>query len=196
MVHGTIRMALGHLARLAICTDACKGLETVVKMVFPWVDHKECFRHLMENMKKYYSREVYGKNMCPAVSAYTPKKHKCFLDKVLQASPDVQKWLDDHRGLLWSRIKFCPNIKADYINNNLAESCNFWIKDMKDLPVHCLVDAIRKKEVILFEKRRMTSMALEGHILPVVVHQPNATSKGLGHLKGLEVMKTGQRLVR
>ena len=35
----------------------------------------------------------------------------------------------------------------------------------------------------LFAKRRTISRALKGTILPVVVHQMNAASKGLGHLK-------------
>ena len=50
----------------------------------------------MENMKKYYSGDVYGKNMWPAARAYSAHKFKYFFDKVLQASPDVQNWLKAH----------------------------------------------------------------------------------------------------
>lgn len=44
-------------------------------------------------------------------------------------------------------------------------------------------DAIREKGVIMLEKRRRISRALHGVILPAVIHQLNAGSKGLGHLK-------------
>ena len=54
---------------------------------------------------------------------------------------------------------------------------------MKDLPVDVLVDAIREKMVILFENRRRIGQALQGQILPAVIHQLNVASKGLGHLK-------------
>ena len=54
---------------------------------------------------------------------------------------------------------------------------------MKDLPPHCLVDALREKLVVLFEKRRRISRALSSGILPTVIHQLNAASKRLGHLK-------------
>ena len=54
---------------------------------------------------------------------------------------------------------------------------------MKDLPPHCLVDAVREKLVVLFEKRRRISMALSPGILPAVVNQLNAASKGLKNLK-------------
>ena len=53
--------AIGVLPRLAICTDACKGLESAVKEVFPWAEQRECFRHLMENMKKNFTGGVCNK---------------------------------------------------------------------------------------------------------------------------------------
>ncbi|WVZ54516.1 LOW QUALITY PROTEIN: hypothetical protein U9M48_005302 [Paspalum notatum var. saurae] len=174
--------SIGPVPKLAICTDACKGLETAVAKVFPWAEQRECFRHLMENMKKYYTGEIYGKNIWPAARAYTSGKFNYFMGKVLEASPGVADWLNDNHNLMWARSKFSTDIKVDYINNNLAECWNGWIKEFKDLPIHCMVDAIRVKLVVLFEKRRI-SMALQGCILPGVIHQLNAASKGLGHLK-------------
>ena len=177
-----LRKAIGPMDPLAICTDACKGLESAVKLVFPQAEMRECFRHLMENMKKYYSGDVYGKNMWPAARAYSPHKHKYFFDKVLAASQGVQKWLDEHHPFLWARSKFSPDIKCDYINNNLAESWNSWIKEHKDLPLHCMADAIREKIMVLFGKRRKISLALPQGILPAVILQLNAASRGLGHM--------------
>ena len=73
---------------MAVCTDACKGLEVAVKHVFPWAEQRECFRHLMENMKKYYTGEVYAKNMWPAARAYSPHRYKYFFDKVAQQAQE------------------------------------------------------------------------------------------------------------
>ncbi|KAL1554824.1 hypothetical protein AAHA92_15339 [Salvia divinorum] len=39
--------------------DACKGLENVVKVVFPWEEHRECFIHLMKNFFKRF-QEVWN----------------------------------------------------------------------------------------------------------------------------------------
>ena len=175
--------ALGQVPRLAICTDACKGLGGAVKQVFPWAEQRECMRHLMNNMKKYYTGEVYGKNMWPVVRAYSPHRFKYFFDKVLAASASVSSWLQQHDNLLWAISKFSADIKCDYINNNLAECWNAWVKDLKDLPPHCLVDAIRENLVVLFEKRKRISRALSPGILLAVVHQLNAASKGLKSLK-------------
>jgi len=40
------------------------------------------------------------------------------------------------------------------------------IKELKDLPLDSLADAIRIKTMVLFEKRRKISLALTGGILP------------------------------
>jgi len=92
------------------------------------------------------------------------------MDKVFAASPDLENWLNQHHNLLWARSKFSTDIKCDYINNNLAECWKSWIKEFKDLPLHCMVDAIREKGVIMFKKRRRISRALHGVILPAVIH--------------------------
>jgi hypothetical protein len=101
---------------------------------------------------------------------------------VLAANPDAQKWLDEHHPFLWARSKFSPDIKCNY-NNNLVESWNAWIKEHKDLPVHCMADAIREKIMIMFAKRRKIYIALHPSILSAVIHQLNAASRRLGHLK-------------
>jgi hypothetical protein len=121
--------------------------------------------------------------MWPATTVYSPTEHKYFLDNVLVTSPGVEKWLQEHHKLLWARSKFSTDIKCDYINNNLAECWNAWIKEFKDLPLHCMVDAIRDKGVVMFERRRRISIALHRVILPAVIHELNTASKGLGHLK-------------
>ncbi|XP_012701350.1 uncharacterized protein LOC101765173 [Setaria italica] len=120
--------AIGVLPRMAICTNACKGLESAMKHVFPWAEQRECFRHLMENMKKKFTGNVYAENMWPVATTYSVAKHNYFMSKVLEASPEVGKWLDEHHNLLWARSKFSSDIKCDYILNNLAESWNAWIK--------------------------------------------------------------------
>jgi hypothetical protein len=46
-----------------------------------------------------------------------------------------------------------------------------------------LADAIRENTLTLFAKRRKIVNVLSPGILPAVIHQLNAASRGLGHLK-------------
>jgi hypothetical protein len=81
------------------------------------------------------------------------------------------------------RSTFDPDIKCDYININLAECFNNWVKDHKDLPVVQLVDKIRELIMFLWEKRRRIGGKLYGTILPTIVSAfrprgvPGPTSK-------------------
>jgi len=72
--------ALGPLDKLAVCTDACKGLEAAVKQVFPMAEQRECFRHLMDNLKKMFNQgknsgSLLGQYMWPAARAYIEEKY-------------------------------------------------------------------------------------------------------------------------
>jgi hypothetical protein len=183
-----LRKALGNIDKLAICTDACKGLETAVELVFPNADKRECFRHLMQNFIKNFHGNSY-RGMYPAARAYRTEVFNSHLGPILQADPDVHAWLHRNHPFKWMRCTFDRDIKCDYINNNLAECFNNWVKDHKDLPVVELADKIREKIMVLWEKRRRISERLSGVILPAIIQQLNAKSRGLGHLKVISAGK-------
>jgi hypothetical protein len=89
--------------------------------------------------------------------------------------------------LLWYRCGFNPEIKCDFITNNLAEVFNNWIRGIKDLPVAELADKVRDMIMILWSKRRRIAERLPtGKILPAVMVQLKANTRGLGHLKVVE----------
>ncbi|CAA0806649.1 Unknown protein [Striga hermonthica] len=176
-----LHKAIGDLPVLAISSDACKGLENAVKNVFPHAEHREYFRHLMNNFIKRFGGDVFSK-MYPAARTYRESVFQYFYKLIIDACPEVLVWMEAHHYKLWMRSAFNPEIKCDYITNNLAEVFNNWIKDWKDLPVIELADKLREKIMVLWAKRRKISQALSGKILPAVVQQLNARTRGLGHL--------------
>jgi hypothetical protein len=92
-----LRRALGDLPLLAVSTYACKGLENAVKEVFPHVEKRECFRHMMQN----YVRGFPGgaEHMYPTARAYRKVVHDHHLTIVREKS-DVCYWLDTYHSLL------------------------------------------------------------------------------------------------
>ena len=58
-----LHKAIGHLPVLAICSDACKGLENAVKEVFPQAEKRECFRHLMKNFTRRFGGRYFLKDV-------------------------------------------------------------------------------------------------------------------------------------
>jgi hypothetical protein len=176
-----LHKAIGNQDVLAVSTDACKGLENAVKEVFPRAEQRECFRHLMNNFVKRFGGDIFSK-MYPTARAYRKEVSQYFFNQVVEASPDAKDWLDKNHKLLWRRSEFNPEIKCDYITNNLAEVFNNWIKDFKDLPVHELADKYRQMVMVLWNKRRIIGERLSGRILPAIIHQLKARTRGLGHL--------------
>jgi hypothetical protein len=83
--------------------------------------------------------------MWPAARSYTKQTHSYHLGKVMVASTntDFASWLQTYRSLLWYRSRFNTAIKCDHINNNLVESFNNKVKELKDWLVHDMVDHIR-----------------------------------------------------
>ena len=95
----------------------------------------------------------------------------------------MHEYLSTYHSLKWMRCSFNADIKCDYINNNLAESFNNWIKDYKDLPVDELADTYRELLMKLVYKRRRIGEKLRGKIIPAVIQQIFNRTRGLGHLK-------------
>jgi hypothetical protein len=51
-------------------------------------------------------------------------------------------WFKQNYSLLWYKSGFNPDIKCDYVTNNIAGVFNNWIKDYKDIRVCELADKI------------------------------------------------------
>ncbi|XP_037465458.1 uncharacterized protein LOC119337427 isoform X4 [Triticum dicoccoides] len=179
-----LKMAIGDPPLLAVCTDACKGLENAVKNVFPNAEQRECFYHLTKNFSKRF--HGFGR-MYPAARAYREDVFTEHMAAIIKQSDEVWKWLSQYHTLKWMRCVFNPDIKCDYITNNVAEVFNNWIRDIKDLPVAELADKIREMIMLLWRKRRRIGERLPpGRILPAIMVQLRANTRGLGHLKVVE----------
>jgi transposase-like protein len=91
-----LRKAIGHPPLLAVSSDACKGLENVMKAVFHHVEQRECFRHLMEN---YVKRYVGAEHMYPTTKAYGKVVHEHH-KAIVRSNPEAHTWLDEYHSLL------------------------------------------------------------------------------------------------
>ncbi|KAE8776822.1 hypothetical protein D1007_50473 [Hordeum vulgare] len=179
-----LKRCLGPVSPLAIYTDACKGLENAVKNVFPHAEQRECFGHLWMNLiKKFRGDEV--ERMWPAARSYTKQTHSYHLSKVMATCEEFGTWLNTYHSLLWYRSGFNTAIKCDHINNNLVESFNNKVKQLKDFPVHDMVDQIMIMLMRLWELRKKIADCLQGDKLPAVVQQVVNRSRGLTHLRKL-----------
>ncbi|XP_062208956.1 uncharacterized protein LOC133910651 [Phragmites australis] len=162
-----------------IHNDANKGLELAIPKVFnTGVEHRECFKHLLANFKKKFKGAIL-QNTWPAAWAYTMDKHNEYTELVAKDRPDAIQYLQENHKQLWSRSMFLDLSKVEYVNNNLAESFNSWIRKIKDYPLVELLDTLRTMIMVKLANRYKIAINLQGEILPHVIKELNKKSKGL-----------------
>jgi hypothetical protein len=172
---------IGHPDGLVIHTDACKGLETAVDDVFRGVEHRECMRHLAANLSRAkHKGKLIDDNLWPASLTCSLKKHEHHLS-LLYTRPSVKEYMEKNHKKLWARSKFNEVCKVDYVNNNLAECFNSWIRKIKGLNLVDLLDRIRLMIMAKFELRqKISAEKFGGHkIIPAWMKKLNARTRNL-----------------
>ncbi|CAN6363417.1 unnamed protein product [Urochloa humidicola] len=168
---------------LVISTDAGKGIDSAVTKVFKnGVEHRECMRHLVANFQKRFRGEVFEKHLWPACRAYQRHRFEEHYNLMYEACPEAMKWIHNTHKHLWTRHLFSEASKCDYVTNNIAETFNSWVRNEKSLHVVDLMDRIRQMEMDKMFLRRKIARKLEGKILPNVMKELNARSRGLKYV--------------
>jgi hypothetical protein len=177
-----LKLAIGEPKGLAIHTDACKGLESAISMVYANCEHRECMMHLMLNFKKNFKGDILD-NMWPAAWTYEVQKHDALMAEIQAQNAGAISFLNTHHNRVWTRSKFLAMKKVEYVSNNLAEVFNNWIREVKQLALVELLDKLREMIMILLQKRRAVGAKMQGYILPSVIKELNLKSKGLHYLE-------------
>ncbi|KAF6135276.1 hypothetical protein GIB67_021638 [Kingdonia uniflora] len=82
-----------HRHRLNLISDRQKGLIEVVSSVFPFANHRFCFRNMYKNMKKYHRGSHLEKLVWGDAKAWKQTKKKEFLDQLKLDDPAAYDWL-------------------------------------------------------------------------------------------------------
>lgn len=155
-----------------------KGFQSAISDVFgEHVEYRECFRHLLLNFNKKFRGGIFDSYMWHA--AWTYVRHK--YDVIAQACPATFEHLETYHPHIWTRSKFSPTSKIEYVCNNLTESFNSWIKGIKELPLVDLANKLRQMIMKQMSKRKVVANSLTENILPSVVRALNAKSRGLNY---------------
>ncbi|KAK4417439.1 hypothetical protein Salat_2569500 [Sesamum alatum] len=74
---------------------------------------------------------------------------------------------------MWSRHAFDERLKNDHVTNNISESFNHWVGDLRSKPVLTLVDGLRTKLMSKLQKRKLKGLKTNGDIVPNAVKELN-----------------------
>ena len=166
-----------------ISTDAGKGIDSAVTQVLNnGVEHRECMRHLVANFQKRFRGEVFEKHLWPACRSFQKHRFEEHYNLMYEACPQAMKLIHENHKHLWTRHLFSEASKCDYVTNNIAETFNSWIRNEKSLNVVDLMDRIRQLCMEKMFLRRKFARKFEGKILPNVMKDLNARSRGLKYI--------------
>ena len=150
------------MRHVTFISDRNPGLLSAYPHVFPNNPHGFCFRHLVENLsKKYPSQSPLHKSvpylfMCCAYSR-TPDSYETNLAKLKEEGGSiVEDFLKDIPKESWCSA-FFNGERFGEMTNNLAETFNNWVGDLKSLPIYDLNEGIRTKSMERIAERKERS---------------------------------------
>ncbi|KAL4554548.1 hypothetical protein LXL04_039380 [Taraxacum kok-saghyz] len=150
----SLEKAIGTPNGLVISSDMQKGLEAAITQVYPNVEHRECIRHLCSNFKKHFRGEFFTGKLWDASNTYSASEYDRLLNDIASVRPKAIAYLNENHKKIWSRSKFGTFVKCNHNTNNISETFNSWIGDIRYKSVLDLLDAIRVKLMERFDKKR------------------------------------------
>ncbi|KAL0448196.1 UNVERIFIED_CONTAM: hypothetical protein Slati_1947500 [Sesamum latifolium] len=95
------------------------------------------------------------------------------LYKIKELKPAAYEWLLKIPAELWSGHAFDHRLKNDHVTNNLSESFNHWVGELRSKPILMLVDGLRAKLMYRLQKKKMKGSKWSGILVPNAVKELN-----------------------
>ncbi|XP_022019508.2 uncharacterized protein LOC110919548 [Helianthus annuus] len=184
-----LKKAIGTPNGLVISSDMQKGLDIAITQVYPNVEHRECIRHLFSNFQKRFRGDLFTRNLWRAAKTYCVNEHDRLLNEIAGANKDALTYLNENHNKIWSRCRFGETSKCNYVTNNISESFNAWIGEVRYKPVLELLDSIREKIMVRFDKKMRLSKKWKGTLVPKTKTYLDKISKKLG---AYEICRSGE----
>ncbi|KAH7835968.1 hypothetical protein Vadar_031565 [Vaccinium darrowii] len=140
---------------LEILTD---GLTESMDLLFPGVEHRFCIRHMYSNYQKLFKGKELKDLMWGAASAYTVPEFEAKMRELKAMSNEAHDWLLREPIEHWARCKYSPRAQMGRMVNNLSESFNNAIKEVRDKPILTMLEGLRR-----YVMQRLTSYKTQLH---------------------------------
>ncbi|CAI9298295.1 unnamed protein product [Lactuca saligna] len=126
-----------------VISDQHKGLIEVVKELLPYVEHRQCAKHISQNLRKRYSGAQYESILWKACKATTEVDFKVVMKDLEVLDPSARQYLMDKVPKTWSRAYFQPRRWCDVVENGMSESFNVVIVDARKKPIITMLEELR-----------------------------------------------------
>ncbi|CAI9098791.1 OLC1v1035498C1 [Oldenlandia corymbosa var. corymbosa] len=98
-------------------------------------------------------------------------------------NPDAYQYVDDLDEQTWARHAFSESLKCEHITNNISESFNSWVGDLRGKPVVVMYDTIRGRLMSKIHTRYAEATLWVYDVTPRVIKQLKANAQASRTLK-------------
>ncbi|KAL0448925.1 UNVERIFIED_CONTAM: hypothetical protein Slati_1448900 [Sesamum latifolium] len=129
----------------------------------------EDVRGIHPNFRHQFAGAKLKKYLWQAARSYDVVGFNLAMYKVKELKSDTYDWLMKIPAEQWSRYAFDPRLKNDHVTNNINESFNHWVGELRSKPVLTLLDGLRAKLMSRLQNQREKALKWSNSIVPNVV---------------------------
>ncbi|XP_074289383.1 uncharacterized protein LOC141614536 [Silene latifolia] len=137
-----------------ICSDRQKGVESALASMLPEASRRICARHLYANFKQEWPGDLLKNYFWIASKAHNGFVFTKAMEQIKKNSVAAYNYLMDVPLELWARHKFDQSVKVGEVTNNLVESFNASIRELRGLPILSMLEGLRRKCMKNMHKKR------------------------------------------
>lgn len=110
-----------------------------------------------------------------AAKAYNTLSFKLEMEEIKKISVPAYNYLMEIDPATWTRHAFDHQCKVDHVTNNMTESFNSWLGELRCRPVLSMLELMRQKLMRRLVKRRTEGEKWDGVITKYVTERLNKT---------------------
>ncbi|KAL0373872.1 UNVERIFIED_CONTAM: hypothetical protein Sradi_3302900 [Sesamum radiatum] len=141
-----------------------EGLVECISELVPNAVNRKCCRHIYANFRQQFVSMMLKKYFWQAARSYTVSGFNFAMFKLKEPKPATYEWLKNIPVHMWARHAFDVRLKNDHDINNLSESFNNWVGDLRSKSILSLVDGLRAKIMSRLHKRFQKGCAMQADI--------------------------------
>ncbi|XP_074298003.1 uncharacterized protein LOC141628802 [Silene latifolia] len=153
---------------MTFMSDRQKGLLDALRTVVPKAEVRYCVRHIWANFKLNYSGQVYKDALWNAARATTEADFNYHMDGIKSLSNEAYEYLKAIPPQHWSRHAFGTQAKSNMLLNNLCESFNSVLKEVRDKPILTHMEWMRRYVMKRNFDKREGVVNYKGKVMPYV----------------------------
>lgn len=145
-----------------------QGLEKAVKELVPYIEHRNCTRHIYSNLEKKQGSEAVRNAFYQASLATHPEAFKAAMRALEKASKRASEKMQTFDPKVWSKAYFGTHSKTDSTENNISECFNSWILRSRFMPLIDMLTDIHDMIMERLHRKRDAMKNVDCVILPRV----------------------------